>query len=119
MNNKLFKDIFLILIIGSLLGLAYNFYSNKLEWVRTEKPIITISEDELFGSEVNNYNTNQSVSKDTSKSILSDSVRTEKQMKDTLITQNQIKEKPRQPNPKLKISVMNCSKNILMISECW
>jgi rhodanese-related sulfurtransferase len=55
--KKLAYDILGILVISSLLGLAYNFYSSKtLPLLKQEVQVKTISENELFGNQASGNN---------------------------------------------------------------
>ncbi len=49
--KNILKDAFAIIVISSILGLAYNFYSEKsLPLIKKTEKIETISEDKLFDS---------------------------------------------------------------------
>lgn len=50
-KKNIFKDAFAIIVISSILGLAYNFYSEKsIPLIKKSENIETISEDKLFDS---------------------------------------------------------------------
>ncbi len=67
--KKLALDILGILVISSLMGLAYNFYSSKsLPLIKQEVQVKTIGENELFGAG-NNLNSTQTVSSNLTQAI--------------------------------------------------
>lgn len=58
--KQVLKDILGISVIASILGLAYNFYSEKtLPLIKQEQKVVTVSENELFSSPIIENNTTQ------------------------------------------------------------
>lgn len=58
--KQVLKDILGISVIASILGLAYNFYSEKtLPLIKQEQKIVSVSENELFSSPSVETNSNQ------------------------------------------------------------
>ena len=58
--KQVLKDILGISVIASILGLAYNFYSEKtIPLIKQEQKVVSVSENELFSSPTMETNTTQ------------------------------------------------------------